>query len=58
MADTNNVIGFAIGAMFVREVFHGEAKPQGMKSYFTYYFDRTLTVITTTILKLKALSTV
>lgn len=28
MADTNNVIGFAIGAMFVREVFHGEAKPQ------------------------------
>lgn len=29
VADTNNVIGFAIGAMFVREVFHGEAKPQG-----------------------------
>lgn len=28
VADTNNVIGFAIGAMFVREVFHGEAKPQ------------------------------
>lgn len=30
VADTNNVIGFAIGAMFVREVFHGEAKPQGI----------------------------
>lgn len=26
--DASNVIGFAIGAMFVREVFHGEAKPQ------------------------------
>lgn len=32
VADTNNVIGFAIGAMFVREVFHGEAKPQGTYS--------------------------
>lgn len=28
VSDTNNAIGFAIGAMFVREVFHGEAKPQ------------------------------
>lgn len=28
VADASNVIGFAIGAMFVREVFHGEAKPQ------------------------------
>lgn len=28
VSDTNNVIGFAIGAMFVREVFHGDAKPQ------------------------------
>lgn len=28
VTDTNNVIGFAIGAMFVREVFHGESKPQ------------------------------
>lgn len=27
VTDTNNVIGFAIGAMFVREVFHGESKP-------------------------------
>lgn len=28
VTDTNNVMGFAIGAMFVREVFHGESKPQ------------------------------
>lgn len=28
VSDTNSVIGFAIGAMFVREAFHGEAKPQ------------------------------
>lgn len=27
VTDTNNVLGFAVGAMFVREVFHGEAKP-------------------------------
>lgn len=27
VSDANNAIGFAIGAMFVREVFHGEAKP-------------------------------
>lgn len=28
VSDTNNAIGFAIGAMFVREVFNGHAKPQ------------------------------
>lgn len=28
VTDTNNVLGFAIGAMFVREVFHGDSKPQ------------------------------
>jgi neprilysin len=28
VTDTNNVIGFAIGAMFVREVFHGDSKPE------------------------------
>lgn len=28
VSDTNNAIGFAIGAMFVREVFQGEAKPK------------------------------
>lgn len=28
VSDTNNAIGFAIGAMFVREVFNGNAKPQ------------------------------
>ncbi|KAK7794358.1 hypothetical protein R5R35_007241 [Gryllus longicercus] len=27
VTDTNNVIGFAIGAMFVREVFQGQSKP-------------------------------
>ncbi|XP_046478357.1 endothelin-converting enzyme homolog isoform X1 [Neodiprion pinetum] len=26
VSDTNNVMGFAIGAMFVREVFHGQSK--------------------------------
>ncbi|XP_041983759.1 endothelin-converting enzyme homolog isoform X2 [Aricia agestis] len=29
VTDTNNAIGFAVGAMFVREVFQGEAKTQG-----------------------------
>uniref|UniRef100_A0A1B0CGE7 M13 family peptidase n=3 Tax=Lutzomyia longipalpis TaxID=7200 RepID=A0A1B0CGE7_LUTLO len=28
ITDTTNVLGFAMGAMFVREVFHGESKPQ------------------------------
>lgn len=28
VSDANNVLGFAIGAMFVREVFHGDSKPQ------------------------------
>ncbi|GLV38283.1 Neprilysin 3 [Carabus blaptoides fortunei] len=28
ITDTNNMIGFAIGAMFVREVFHGDSKQQ------------------------------
>ncbi|KZC11845.1 Endothelin-converting enzyme 1 [Dufourea novaeangliae] len=27
VSDTNNAMGFAIGAMFVREVFHGKSKP-------------------------------
>lgn len=31
VTDTNNVIGFAVGAMFVREVFHGESKPMVRK---------------------------
>ncbi|XP_008209638.1 endothelin-converting enzyme homolog isoform X1 [Nasonia vitripennis] len=29
--DANNVMGFAIGAMFVREVFHGKSKPMAEK---------------------------
>lgn len=31
ISDTNNVIGFAVGAMFVREVFHGDNKPMAEK---------------------------
>lgn len=27
VSDANNVMGFAIGAMFVRDVFHGKSKP-------------------------------
>lgn len=27
VSDTNNIIGFALGAMFVREVFDGDSKP-------------------------------
>ncbi|XP_066996850.2 endothelin-converting enzyme homolog [Anabrus simplex] len=27
VTDTSNLIGFAVGAMFVREVFHGNSKP-------------------------------
>lgn len=29
VADTTKVMGFAVGAMFVRETFHGQAKVQG-----------------------------
>ncbi|XP_066598593.1 endothelin-converting enzyme homolog isoform X2 [Prorops nasuta] len=29
--DANNAMGFAIGAMFVREVFHGKSKPMAEK---------------------------
>lgn len=25
-SDTDNILGFAVGAMFVRETFHGESK--------------------------------
>ncbi|XP_036335141.1 neprilysin-3 isoform X3 [Rhagoletis pomonella] len=28
VADTNNVIGFAVGAIFVRQAFHGGSKPE------------------------------
>ncbi|XP_057322411.1 endothelin-converting enzyme homolog [Microplitis mediator] len=28
VSDANNVMGFAIGAMFVRQVFHGKSKPK------------------------------
>lgn len=43
VTDTNNVLGFAIGAMFVREVFHGNSKPMvGSNVSFIkllYYFE-------------------
>lgn len=26
ISDTNNVLGFALGALYVREVFHGQSK--------------------------------
>lgn len=28
VTDTNNVLGFAIGALYVREAFHGDSKPK------------------------------
>ncbi|XP_012171205.2 endothelin-converting enzyme homolog isoform X2 [Bombus terrestris] len=31
VSDTHNSMGFAIGAMFVREVFHGKSKPMAEK---------------------------
>lgn len=31
VADTNNVVGFAVGAIFVRQAFHGESKPQAQQ---------------------------
>lgn len=31
VSDTNNVIGFAVGAIFVRQTFQGNAKPQAEK---------------------------
>ncbi|XP_017884979.1 endothelin-converting enzyme homolog isoform X2 [Ceratina calcarata] len=31
VTDTHNTMGFAIGAMFVREVFHGKSKPMAGK---------------------------
>lgn len=31
VSDTHNAMGFAIGAMFVREVFHGKSKPMAEK---------------------------
>ena len=41
--DANNVMGFAIGAMFVREVFHGKSKPMVRNAIicFSYiYFNK------------------
>lgn len=44
VSDTNNVIGFAVGAMFVREVFQGGSKPhsEGMINEVRTAFQRNL----------------
>lgn len=34
VTDTNNVIGFAIGAMYVRELFQGDSKAKVCKGIF------------------------
>jgi len=43
VTDTNNVLGFAVGAMFVREVFHGDSKPMVGSNVsfikFLYFFE-------------------
>jgi endothelin-converting enzyme len=41
VTDTNNVLGFAIGAMFVREAFHGNSKPMvgTSVSFFFFFFN-------------------
>lgn len=38
VTDTNNVLGFAIGAMFVREVFHGNSKPMVGRNVILFSF--------------------
>ncbi|XP_065218845.1 endothelin-converting enzyme homolog isoform X3 [Planococcus citri] len=35
IADTNNVLGFAVGALYVREAFHGNSKPLTFDFSFT-----------------------
>ena len=36
VSDANNVMGFAIGAMFVREVFHGKSKAKVIGTIFYF----------------------
>lgn len=37
ISDTNNVLGFALGALYVREVFHGQSKKLvRFKNKYTY----------------------
>lgn len=38
VVDANNAMGFAIGAMFVREVFHGNSKPMVSHLYKYGFF--------------------
>ena len=42
VSDTHNVMGFAIGAMFVREVFHGKSKPM-VNSHSIFFNDNRCT---------------
>lgn len=42
VSDTHNAMGFAIGAMFVREVFHGKSKPM-VNSHSIFFNDNSCT---------------
>lgn len=48
VADTNNVVGFAVGAIFVRQAFHGESKPEaeGMIFHIKQAFKQNLQNLT------------
>lgn len=39
VTDTNNVLGFALGAMYVREVFQGKSKSKVIK-HLNHFFLR------------------
>jgi Peptidase family M13 len=39
-SDTDGVLGFAVGAMFVRETFHGDSKPSvGLQFLFRITYE-------------------
>jgi len=48
VTDTDSVLGFAVGAMFVRSAFHGESKPsaQAMIDSIKQAFEKRLTKLT------------
>lgn len=37
ISDTDLVLGFALGSMFVREVFHGESKHKVSQQYVCFF---------------------
>ena len=45
VSDTHNAMGFAIGAMFVREVFHGKSKPMVNLHSLIYFSIMIITII-------------